>query len=525
MDSESLVWAFGIEQTTYLTRGVCAPTLASDVLKNEALYDTGYRDGVVSSALEAWVESLPSKGDTCVSFPIRFDARDVALLDNPITNPIRETQEGCRLLHDKVQFKTRGSFKSVDACVQDFLARKTQWLASVQELGVGFPEHGGTFDITTLDQLVPHEGQATVFHLTLPTEVDERQMIQRYRVVARLFQWLTPFLLVRFGIGDPFSSVSVPGRHFANGSRRLATCLSVGPGIYDTDRMPRGAPGTVPYERTEGRWYEMLHDHPETPYKSSGVLGLDLQFCEGMEFRIFDDVRDDELAEVLGLLVWCGGESLVRETVPNPRQDPLWNQVMVRCLLEGGEAVLLPVEASRFRDVLGCSESLPLPVLSAYDAIRTGASSDWGTVIRSALEPQLSSSALLETMGTTSSKPTAAAPVPKPVADLSGAVVAPVSDLSGAVAPVADISGAVIAPVAEPVSDLSGAVAPVADISGAVADLSGAVVDLSGAVADLSGAVADLSGAVADLSGATPVAPLAIETAPVVGGKKICCCC
>jgi len=281
--------------------------------------------------------------------------------------------------------------------------------------------------------------------------------------------------------------------------------------------MPRGASGTVPYERTEGRWYELLHDHPETPYKSSGVLGLDLQFSGGLEFRIFDDVRDEQLAEVLGLLVWCAGEALGRcETVANPRQDPLWNQVMVRCLMEGREAVLLPVEASRFRDVLGCSDSLPLSVVLAYDAIRTETASasasswDWGAMIRTAIESQLSSSVLLETMGTTTSKP--ASPVaPSPVG--------PSVDLSGSVpevtAPVADLSGAT--PEVSPV-------APVADLSGATPEVTVPVTDLSGApVTDLSGApVTDLSGVpVTDLSGATPVS---IESAPVVGSKKICCC-
>ena len=525
---DSLKWALGIEQTTYLTRGVCAPTLASDVLKNEPLYDTVYRTGIVGSALDTWIESLPSKGATYVSFPVRFDARDIALLDNPITNPLQESLEGCRILHDKVQFKTLGPFDSIASCVRDFLDRKARWLASVQELAVDFPGHDGTFDITTLGQLVPHEGQATVFHLMLPTwtnehgkMVDESLTVQRYRMIARLFQWLTPFLVVRFGIGDPLI-----GTRFAKGSRRLATCLTVGPGIYDTDRMPRGAVSTVPYERTEGRWYEMLHDRPETPYKSSGVLGLDLQFCGGLDFRIFDDVRDDELAEVLGLLVWCGGEAMVRETVPNPRQDPLWNQVMTRCLMEGGATVLLPVEASRFRDVLGCSESLPLSVLLAYDAIRMGASassssssSDWGAIIRTALETQLSSSALLERMGSTASKPTTA-PVIVPV-------VAPVGVPVGA--PVGDLSGAVSEPVVTPAADLSGAEvsAPVTDLSGA--EVSAPVTDLSGIVpqpvTDLSGATPEVSLPVTDLSGATPVKEsVSIESAPVVGGKKICCC-
>ena len=177
---------------------------------------------------------------------------------------------------DTVEFITQKYYNAkMEDIVEELCEYKQRWLGALQlgldglngkdellERKVAFPEknHGIAAFLTNRNNAGVFNNGTYHINITLPTYLDKDcqiadmpAFIKTHRAVARLFQWITPFLISRFGSGDVFSSVSAG---FPKGSQRGCASRYVSVGTYDTCEMTPGKLLTVPYERVEQRWYE-----------------------------------------------------------------------------------------------------------------------------------------------------------------------------------------------------------------------------------------------------------------------------
>jgi hypothetical protein len=228
------------------------------------------------------------------------------------------------------------------------------------------------------------------FNITLPTYLDKDARIARpsqFRTVhqnaARLFQWISPLFVARFGSGDVFATLTSRDRPqtqaFPAGSQRLCASRYVSIGTYDTDAMPAGKILTLPHAPTGAAsiWYDRIHANPACSYIPLPEIGLDINFQKhwnhGLEFRIFDWFPESELDGVLRALIWmCDEANRGPAPPPDPRTDPVWNAVTARVVWEGTDALLTEEEAARFRTVLRvpCMRG-GMRVVDAYAALWT----------------------------------------------------------------------------------------------------------------------------------------------------------
>jgi hypothetical protein len=557
--ANEVYWGFGVEEETYLEldRPLTVPVEYIKSHRKRERYSVDYwntyKAGAVEQVLDAWVSASPQKGDTLISLPLLINAHTLARTDrfgepkktyeaDPKPNPafcgttLLEDLSGVQpavfrdgkdrwwtLDGDTVEFMTQNYYNAqMEDVVEELGVHKDTWLSAFREGVAALPDreealrssvdyvhknHGFATFLTNRTEVAAFNNGTYHVNLTLPTRLDgeariadEGLFVEQHRRLARLFQWISPFLVARYGSGDVLASLSGMSPAFPAGSQRLCACRYVGVGTFDTERMPQGKILTIPYERVEWRWFEQLYDSPTCAYKAMPALGLDMNFRKhwnhGLEFRIFDWFPESRLPELLRLLVWMCDESLARDTVPNPLKDPLWNQVLARCVMQGCTVEMTSVEMVRFREVLGIPDPWDGRMEGGFAALRAAWGGRWngtGSCTLRMIRTQLSSS-LVEPMD----------------------VLDPTTPVFPAVAVAAiDVSGTAV--------DLSGAAAVVAkDSSGAPVDLSGAAsvaVDLSGAAI----VAVDLSGAAAPIASTTSPDP-ALYIVPVVKKNKFFCC-
>ena len=253
-------------------------------------------------------------------------------------------------------------------------------------------------------------------NLTLPTQLDASGHIadlddfrRRHQKAARYFQWFEPLLAVAYGAPDPFAlmggseernsyseSQGQPlGEHYRNGewdcsgrfsptSQRLAVSRYIGLCNYPTEDMPEGkillydvsggtsyvVPGVatshVPF-RSVPSWYDEFYKR--TSYVRLENRGLDINYKKhwnhGLEFRIFDGLRRDQMLEVCRF-IWkiCYrsqelGHVADCTAVCNSATGVNWFQELVLgCMLEGGDYVLSWDVLVRYLGVIGYQELL-----------------------------------------------------------------------------------------------------------------------------------------------------------------------
>jgi hypothetical protein len=202
------------------------------------------------------------------------------------------------------------------------------------------------------------------FNLTAPTRLDAAghiadrpAFVARHKKIIRVFQWLEPLLIAKYGCGDTFSR----GRSdsFARGSLRCAMSRYMGVGTYDTDAMRNGKylqvdTATAPVGGRDG-WYNMFHG--SSAYNTLAEIGLDFcfnkHFNHGIEFRIFDWFPELQLYELLRVLVYCMDQALSLRNVPDPRKSRIWNKVCARSVGEGAALKLWNNEKAEFAEALG----------------------------------------------------------------------------------------------------------------------------------------------------------------------------
>lgn len=197
----------------------------------------------------------------------------------------------------------------------------------------------------------------------LPVVEDPVQFLYQHRKIIRLIQWIEPLLIAVYGTPDPLSAKS---NRYSKASQRCAMSRYIGIGTYDTTLMPEGKIVTTPIGEIRGTqtpfwWYKQFH--ATSAYKPLEKIGLDINFRKhahhGIELRIFDWFPPSKLSEVLPFLIHVMDIALLRPEVPEAILEPAWNDLVVRVLRQGPNA-LLPVEMLAFY-----AQYLEVPVYSS----------------------------------------------------------------------------------------------------------------------------------------------------------------
>jgi hypothetical protein len=199
-------------------------------------------------------------------------------------------------------------------------------------------------------------------NLTLPTALDEHGEIadrtefrRQHQRAARYFQWFEPLLAVVYGTADPFGK----REKFSAASQRLAVSRYVGLCNYPSDQMPEGkillynvsggtsyvSPGVatshVPFG--EPTWYNEFYKR--TAYVCLETHGLDINYMKhknhGLEFRIFDGLRRDQMLDVCRI-IWniCYWTLDYSEDLADSRATSWFQELVLGCMLEGADYVI-----------------------------------------------------------------------------------------------------------------------------------------------------------------------------------------
>jgi hypothetical protein len=421
-------WGLGLELETYVECVGGAEAPADFCLKHQGRerysvdYWTQYKSGAANSALLKWLGGLKNGGATQMRYPLLMNAHTFTKTDRcgqhattytkcPEANPkfcgrtLLEDLSGmgaCASGHniwwtfdgDTIEFMTQGFYNAkMEDILLELQGHKTRWLGELQRgldalpekevalrRRVCFPDknHGLAVFLTNRQNIGIFNNGTYHINITLPTYLDKDCHIadraaftSAHQRLARLFQWLSPFLVAAYGTGDVFSGFAPAA--FPAGSQRLCASRFVSVGTYDTHTMMCGKVLHIPYERITGRWYEQIYDKPECSYTKLPQLGLDINFNKhwnhGLEFRIFDWFPEKYLPDLFRCLIWMCDESLAVESVPNPQSCAIWNSVLADAVWKGRAACLNSSQTSIFASVFRVPLSGSVSLVDAYKVI------------------------------------------------------------------------------------------------------------------------------------------------------------
>jgi len=438
-------WGLGLENETYfeIEGGINMPVHA--ILENQKRerysldYYTIYKPYFVDRVLRKWSKTFIHGELAQVSLPLLLNSHTLSKTDRFGTHKTFFNKEnlpnpefiGKTILEeladinpkifgtdkdvwwtldgDTVEFMTQKYYcATVETVVGEFLAYKFIWL---DELNKGLRQmscfhrlkptiryptenYGMAVYLSNLGNLAIFNNGTYHFNITLPTQLDNDAHIkdwalflEQHRRLARIFQWMEPFFVSRFGSGDVFSKLAGPNISFPAGSQRVAASRYVSLGTYDTELMKTGKILTEPYVYTPGRWYEQLYDISGFAYKTMPSLGLDINFNKhwnhGLEFRMFDWFPEQDIPNLLRMLVWMCDEALAVDHVADPRKSIVWNNVAMRCVLYGNNTKLTSYECAEFGYIFRCyipDDSTPCMV---YDKVWSSWKERWNSSVDS----------------------------------------------------------------------------------------------------------------------------------------------
>jgi len=190
------------------------------------------------------------------------------------------------------------------------------------------------------------------FNLTIPTELntkgeikDKIDFIKKHQLTIRLFQWLSPLFMIKFGSSD-YLSHNDSSVNLTKASQRCAMSRYIGIGTYDTNVMKTGKIVQIDFNA------HPMHDNPLwwvnryseiSDYKKINKIGLDINFHKhknhGIEFRIFDYFNEKHLKEVLNFLIFIMDHAILSE-IENPICNLEWNNFVYESIIHGRETVV-----------------------------------------------------------------------------------------------------------------------------------------------------------------------------------------
>lgn len=427
-------WGLGIENETYveLTDG---QLVAADFLqKNQARerysvnYWSIYRPECMKRTLDAWMATLPQGRDTVVRLPTLLNGHSLTRCDRhgehrttytrrPGPNPrfagttlaedLSVTQpavfgsdphpwwcfDGDTIEITTQQFRNT----TAEAVVAELRELKERWLTAFQTGIAALPtcdprlrravwpprNYGFTVLHTNPRNVAIFNNGTYHINLTAPTFLgkdgeieDEAGFVSVHRAAARLFQWLSPLFVARFGSPDVAGLLALPNKNTNNtnpttrfpcGSQRLAASRYVSVGVFDTREMPRGKILTRPLaDLGTAAWYRRAMEKPNSAYTPLDAVGFDVNFAKfrhhGLELRIFDWFPEEELLDVLRMCVWMLDEATAavqgsRPFLPVPQESPAWERLVEAAVWEGAAGLIAPRELK----LLGAVFDIPLP--------------------------------------------------------------------------------------------------------------------------------------------------------------------
>jgi hypothetical protein len=445
-------WGIGVENETYLELfdGIdVPPTFLLENQRRERYsvnYWTQFKDGAISAALGAWVIRSQSirlalllNGHT-LSRCDRWGEHRTTYTSIPGPNPrfngktlLEELEawepavwttgsQGGERDHtwcfdgDTVEFMTQGFRNTtVEDVWIELMNTKYRWLASLRRFlaantqrverllrgPVGFPStnYGFAVFLTNRRNVAIFNNGTFHLNLTAPTALDKNGSIAdwpRFRRVhqlaARLFQWISPLLVARFGAADPFANLEgvddALRAGFPAGSQRLAASRYVSVGTYDTRTMIEGKLLTRPHAEMPAAswWREMYARRPYAAYVQLADIGFDINFHKfpnhGLEFRIFDWVPEFHLLEILYVCVWLLDQAVRLEgagaDVGMPQESHAWRRFLGDCVWEGAGA-LQPVANLWAFPPFRIYTKAYMPALDIWDVLRDRIQADLST--------------------------------------------------------------------------------------------------------------------------------------------------
>jgi hypothetical protein len=225
-------------------------------------------------------------------------------------------------------------------------------------------------------------------NLTAPTYLDKdceiadrEEFVRVHRNAARLFQWLSPFLVARYGSPDPLANMAVKSsmkRRFPVGSQRIAASRYVSLGTYDTTKMLTGKILTRSQKTITKKWLDEMYSSSDCSYSMLDILGFDINFNKfknhGLELRIFDWFEDSELDNLMRLLIWMLEFGASEKEVPVPQESDVWNSVVSRAVWHGTDSLLTVKELNEFARVLNVEQLYPdrsatLDIITCFNRI------------------------------------------------------------------------------------------------------------------------------------------------------------
>ncbi len=434
-------WGIGIENETYIEMSDGIEVSAEFILKNKKRdrycvnYWTQYKPGIVDKTLQTWISELPQGIQTSLRLPLLLNGHTFTKCDKwgehkttyetvPRKNPKfgkRTLLEELAILEpdifgedvydtwwtfdgDTIEFMTREFYcAKMEDVIEELIAAKTRWLEGLQN-GLEKLGRRETLLRQTPQWPLRNYGMAVFasnrrnvaifnngtyhFNFTLPTTLDKEGniadwpgFIRKHQMAARMFQWLAPFLIAKWGSPDFFANLtkqSETGEQFPAGSQRLAASRYVSLGTFNTQEMPTGKQllesiDTLKYDK----WRREMYENPTCAYVPLEMIGFDINFHKftnhGLELRIFDWFSEKNLPEMMRILVWMLDASLECKKISVPQKSEIWNSVAQRAIWHGSSALLSEEECRRFGNVLGVHFPMPIcgsiSILEAYSII------------------------------------------------------------------------------------------------------------------------------------------------------------
>ena len=396
----ALFWGIGIENETYLMRTKLRDAAAFRRLRQKReRYSVDYFQNFKAEPLQKSIAELATLES--FTYPIyinshtfqRTDHRgehqtlyDGAGTPNPAFTeslhdmllreiPFYARTYGTSVVFDgdSTEFITQKFYQTtVDACVQELIDLKHDWLAAVgpalvSSLGpLRFPDHNYgivAFQSTYQRNMALCNNGTYHVNLTLPTQLEDGIIVDKAQFAADHLKWVEaiqvvePLLVACYGSPDVLS-LACPfekeDAQYSIGSLRVTLSRYVSLQTFPTKAPVNGK--LLHCEVPEGSWYRGLG---ESPYHTNNVIGYDVNFNKfknhGIELRFFDWFPEEYLADLVFFLILLG-EHAVHCAKRSPRD------------LGGPRSPRVSFDPRRYGDIIkGCVRKGFTYVLSALE--------------------------------------------------------------------------------------------------------------------------------------------------------------
>lgn len=267
---------------------------------------------------------------------------------------------------DTIEFVTQDFYKKdVDTVITELSNIKREFTLNLQQLlqkenifsqfgniKICSENHPFAIFISNNENYSVFNNMTYHFNLTIPTELnkegeikDKVDFIKKHQRTIRLFQWLSPLFMIKFGSSD-YLSHNDSSVNLTKASQRCAMSRYIGIGTYDTDVMKTGKIVQMDFNA------HPMHENPLwwvnryseiSDYEKIDKIGLDVNFHKhknhGIEFRIFDYFNEKHLKEVLNFLIFIMDHAILNE-IENPICNLEWNNFVYESVVHGKETVV-----------------------------------------------------------------------------------------------------------------------------------------------------------------------------------------